>query len=335
VTDADRFLTASGWGGAARVPLAGDASSRFYARLLRGSETAILMSLPDGFDDVARRFLRVTDWLRARGYSAPAIIAQDAALRWLLIEDLGDNLIARQLASAPGRAGELYALAVDFLVDLNRHTPREFAASLNGAALADLVDVIPRWYLAGTGRQGGAGADRIGPEIASLYDALGGEETVLSLRDFHAENLVWLPDRIGVARLGILDHQDALAAHPTYDLVSLLQDARRDVPEHLETEMIQRFVRDTAQDEDRFRAIYALLGAQRALRIIGVFARLCLVDGKAQYLQLIPREFGYLARNLRHPALRSLKGVIDAALPRPGEAGLERLRIQCGIYRTA
>ncbi len=335
MTDEDRFLTASGWSSATRVPLAGDASSRSYARLVRGSETAILMSLPDGLDDVARRYLRVTDWLRARGYSAPAIIARDPTLRWLLVEDLGDGLIARRLAAAPDKAGELYALAVDFLADLNRHPPPDFAASLNGAALADLVDVIPRWYLAGTGGRRSAAADRIGREIARLYDALGGQEPVLSLRDFHAENLVWLPDRIGVARLGVLDHQDALAAHPAYDLVSLLQDARRDVPERIETAMVRRFVRDTARDEGPFRAIYALLGAQRALRIIGVFARLCLMDGKAQYVQLIPREFGYLARNLRHPALRSLRQIIDGILPAPDTAGLERLRMQCGTFRTA
>lgn len=335
MTGEDHFLTVAGWGGADRLPLAGDASSRSYARLVRGSETAILMSLPEGSEDIVRRFLRVTDWLRMRGYSAPAIIAQDATLRWLLIEDLGDGLIARHLASAPGQAGDLYALAVDFLVDLHKHTPPDFAASLNGAALAGLVDVIPRWYLAGTARPDHAGADRIGAEIARLYDALGGEETVLSLRDFHAENLVWLPDRIGVARLGVLDHQDALAAHPAYDLVSLLQDARRDVPAALETEMVRRFVLATENDGDRFTAIYALLGVQRALRIIGVFARLCLVEGRAQYVRLIPREFGYLARDLRHPALRSLRELTDAALPAPGETELERLRMQCGTYRTA
>lgn len=335
MTDDDRFLRAAGWGDAVRVQLAGDASSRSYARLVRRSGTAILMSLPEGSEDIARRFLRMTDWLRAHGYSAPAIIAQDVTLRWLLIEDLGDNLIARQLASIPDRAEELYALAVDFLIDLHRHAPPDFAARLDGAALADLVDVMPRWYLAGTGRHGDAGADRIGCEIARLYDALGGEETVLSLRDFHAENLIWLPDRTGVARLGVLDHQDALAAHPAYDLVSLLQDARRDVPAALETRMIRRFARETAQDQDRFAAIYALLGAQRALRIIGVFARLCLADGKAQYLQMIPREFGYLNRNLRHPALRSLKELTDAVLPAPGEAALESLRMKCGTYRTA
>ena len=152
------------------------------------------------------------------------------------------------------------------------------------------------------------------------------------LRDYHAENLLWLPDRKGLARVGLLDFQLAQMGQPGYDLVSLLQDARRDVPEMQEAAMISRFA--ALSGMSGFEESYAVLGAQRALRILGVFSRLCLVAGKAQYVALIPRVWRQLWRNLAHPALAPLAEICTTLLPEPTLETLERIRAQCGSTRT-
>jgi aminoglycoside/choline kinase family phosphotransferase len=152
---------------------------------------------------------------------------------------------------------------------------------------------------------------------------------VLVLRDFHAENLLWLPGRAGLARVGLLDFQLGQLGQPGYDLVSLLQDARRDVAAETEAAMIARFVTATGVMPAAFAAHYAVLGAQRALRILGIFARLCLVAGKPGYVALIPRVWGQLQRNLAHPALADLRAVCDDLLPEPTPDILNRIRSQC------
>jgi hypothetical protein len=154
----------------------------------------------------------------------------------------------------------------------------------------------------------------------------------LILRDFHAENLLWLPGREGLARVGLLDFQLGQLGQPGYDLVSLLQDARRDVDPATEAAMTLRFASATRIEPDRVAAHYAVLGAQRALRIIGIFARLCLKDGKPGYLRLLPRVWGHLQRNLRHPALAELRRVCDALLPPPTPEILQRIERQCPTF---
>jgi N-acetylmuramate 1-kinase len=152
---------------------------------------------------------------------------------------------------------------------------------------------------------------------------------VLILRDFHAENLLWLPERVGLARVGLLDFQLGQLGQPGYDLVSLLQDARRDVSGETETAMIRRFAEARGAGPDDFAAEYAVLGAQRALRILGVFVRLALVAGKTGYLRLIPRVWGQLQRNLAHPALADLQQVCKAVLPPPTPERLKKIERQC------
>jgi aminoglycoside/choline kinase family phosphotransferase len=150
------------------------------------------------------------------------------------------------------------------------------------------------------------------------------------LRDYHAENLLWLPDRWAEARVGLLDFQLAQMGQSGYDLVSLLQDARRDVRPETEAAMIARFCKAKGIDPAAFAPTYATLGAQRALRIIGIFARLCLKGGKPGYVQLIPRVWGQLLRNLAHPALAPLAALCRDLLPEPTPATLQRITAQCG-----
>lgn len=329
-----RFLTGAGWLTAARTPLAGDASARRYQRLVLDGARAVLMDAPPGHGESTGRFARMARWLRHKGYSAPDIFAEDHEAGFLLLEDLGDDLFARRIQTDPADEAGLYTAAVDFLVDLHRHPAPDFVAPLDGPALADLVSLTPKWYLPGIGAQSNAAAEALPRIVADLFTGIAAHGMVTSLRDFHAENLIWLPDRTGLGRVGLLDFQDAVAAHPAYDLVSLLQDARRDVSPALERAMVNRYIGATGTDADGVRPAYALLGAQRALRIIGVFARLTLHFGKPHYLAHMPRVWTYLQRNLAHPALGELNEAVRVGLPEPTPKRLQRMRDQCGQYPT-
>ncbi|MFC3630611.1 tRNA (adenosine(37)-N6)-threonylcarbamoyltransferase complex ATPase subunit type 1 TsaE [Paracoccus angustae] len=323
--DADRiaaraaFVAGAGWGDARVLPLAGDASARRFFRLTGARGSAVLMDDPSG---ACGPFAAMTDWLRGHGFGAPAILASDPTAGLLLVEDLGDDLVARVLERDPGMAPAVYDRITDFLVDLHRRPVPGFVAALDGPALAEQVGLFADWYPQAAG---GAGGDDIAPLIAALHADLAADvPPVLALRDFHAENLLWRGD----APLGLVDYQDAVACHPAYDLASALQDARRAVDPGIEAACVGRYLAATGLDPDRFRAAYALLGAQRNLRILGIFTRLCLRDGKARYLDFMPRVWGYVRRNLAHPALAPLAQAV-AALPAPDAAVIERIRARC------
>ncbi|MCB2116958.1 MAG: phosphotransferase [Rhodobacteraceae bacterium] len=311
------FLAEAGWGDAARQALAGDASARRYERLSLGPGRAILMDAPPAAGESTERFARMDRWLLGAGYSPPQILAEDHTRGLLLLEDLGDALFARELEERPREESRFYTLATDFLVDLHAHTVPAFAPPLLARGLADLIAQVIDWLPRAMGQAPNPEASEIPVLIARLFEALSDGQVVLSLRDFHAENLLWLPERPGLAALGLLDFQDAVATHPAYDLVSLLQDARRDVTPETEAAMIARYAHVRGLDPDTFGAIYALLGAQRALRIIGVFMRLASRDGRLGYLRFVPRVWGTLQRDLCHPVLADLKEAVDGALPVP------------------
>lgn len=305
------FLTATGWDAAQAEVLAGDASARRYWRLWRGAESAVLMDADPATGEATGPFLAVGGWLLAQGYSAPRILAADEAAGFLLLEDLGDGTFGAVLAREPGLEAVLIGATVGFLADMQQKSPPGFLKPGDGAALGALTGLLAETYCAGS-----TGARAIAPLITDLYDRLTFLPPVVSLRDFHAGNLIWLPDRPGHSRIGLLDFQDAFVADPAYDLVSLLQDARRDTGPGVEAEAIRLYLGQTGHDEERFRAIYALIGAQRALRILAVFARLA-GAGKSQYLDLMPRVWRHLTRNLTHPALAPLRRLIEECVPEP------------------
>ncbi|WP_207100732.1 tRNA (adenosine(37)-N6)-threonylcarbamoyltransferase complex ATPase subunit type 1 TsaE [Paracoccus shandongensis] len=312
------FVAGAGWGDARVLPLAGDASARRFFRLTGAQGSAVLMDDPSGG---CAPFVAMTEWLRGHGFGAPAILAQDPA-GLLLVEDLGDDLVARVLERDPAMAPPVYDRITDLLVDLHRHPVPGFVAALDGPVLAEQVGLFADWYPQAAGAAGG---QDIAPLVAALHADLAADvPPVLALRDFHAENLLWQGD----APLGLIDYQDAVACHPAYDLVSALQDARRDVDPGIEAACISRYLAATGMDPDRFRAAYALLGAQRNLRILGIFTRLCLRDGKGRYLDFMPRVWGHVRRNLAHPALAPLAQAV-AALPAPDNAVIERIRARC------
>jgi N-acetylmuramate 1-kinase len=323
------FLDHIGWGAADRRFLAGDASDRSYDRLTKGHETAVLMDAPPGKGDDPATFIAIAAHLAGLGLSPPRILAKDLQNGFLLLEDLGDALFARLVAQDAQREAPLYAVATDVLVHLQQHPAPSGLPDLSAQDWADAAGFAVDWYaFAVTGQAADSTAFR--HAVADLMAQYADGPRVMILRDYHAENLLWLPDRAGVARVGLLDFQLAQMGQPGYDLVSLLQDARRDVTTDTETAMIRRFVGATGVDMAPFATAYAVLGAQRALRILGVFARLCLKSGKPGYLPLLPRVWGQLQRNLAHPALAPLARICHDTLPDPTPDAIARIGAQCG-----
>lgn len=322
------FLTGAGWGAAERRHLAGDASDRRYERLRLGAATAVLMDNPPGGADDPAAFSAMAGHLRGLGLSAPAILAEDLGQGFLLLEDLGDDLFARLLQADPGREAELYAPAVDVLLHLQGAAPPAGLPNLTARDWAQAAGFALDWYaFAATGEK--PDAAEFQAALAALLHAHADGPRVLILRDYHAENLLWLPGRAGLARVGLLDFQLGQLGQPGYDLVSLLQDARRDVSPATEAAMVARFAAARGDDPEAFAAHYATLGAQRALRILGIFARLCLVAGKPGYVAFIPRVWDQLQRNLSHPALAGLRAICDALLPEPTPEILQTIVTQC------
>lgn len=323
------FIEKAGWGAACRSPLAGDASARRYERLAMGEQNAVLMIAPKHSDEVAR-FVRIGCWLLENDFSAPKVLAESSAQGLLLLEDLGDDLIARLILACPSREADLYAEITNFLLALHRRPPPSNLKILEEQELGAMVQICGQWYVPAVGGTGHF--ESICNSISMLYGTMVQADPVMCLRDFHAENLLWLPDRSGVARLGLLDFQDAVLAHPAYDLVSALQDARRDVSPDIEQFERRRYALAAGFAPDQFEAVYALLGAQRSIRILGIFTRLCLAAGKASYVSLIPRTWGYIERNLAHPALADLADDFFTQVPAPNDVLLQRMIDQCGTH---
>lgn len=307
----ESFLAHAGWGEAVVAPLAGDASFRRYYRLRLGESRAVLMDAPPPQEDV-RPFVRVAKYLLSYGYSAPAILAQDEENGFLLLEDLGDDLFARVLAGSAAAddvsEAALYRCATELLIDLHLRPLMLELPAYSDALFCEELALFAQW----APEAEKAGSAALAEELAALFRPLllrawqvpGG----LVLRDYHAENLLWLPEREGIYRVGLLDFQDAVHGPVTYDLVSLLEDARRDVPPEVAQSCHAHYLAAFPElDPDAFAASCAILGAQRNLKIIGIFHRLHRRDGKPRYLDYLPRVWAHLRRNLSHPALAEVR----------------------------
>jgi hypothetical protein len=338
-----RFLRANQWCDEHRKPLAGDASFRRYERLLDADRRAVLMDAPPEKEEV-RPFWAIAHYLRGAGYSAPEITAVDLDASLLLLEDLGDDLFSRVVRDDPQCEVPLYEAAVDFLIDLHGEPAPSVVGLPDGSEypvpayseelLLSEAMLFVDWYLPEIQETRVTSTDR--RAFTEIWKGLFGQipqtPKVLVLRDYQADNLIWLPQRAGVARVGLLDFQDAVIGSPVYDLVSLLEDARRDVAPSLAAAMIERYLdkatkRDSSFDAGEFRSAYRILGAQRNTKIIGIFARLWKRDGKPGYLDLIPRVWGLLGGDLAHPALTEARDWFDGCVPSPARsAGLDPVR---------
>jgi aminoglycoside/choline kinase family phosphotransferase len=346
------FLAREGWGHAAVAPLPGDASTRRYARLRDGARQALLMDQPQGaeaptapedasaaereklgYNAVARlagadiaRFAAVARHLRQAGLSAPEIHAADNRTGFMVLEDLGDGLFV-DVVAAGGDEDTLYRNAVDVLAKLHAtEAPRALGDKplfrYDETALLAETDLLTEWYFPhALGRA--ATAEEIAEHRslwrAALAPVLASPRSFVH-RDYHAQNLLWLPERAGAARTGLIDFQDAVAGSRAYDLVSLLEDARRDVDPAVAAAATEHYLRamaaqGTPLDREAFRAEMAAMAAQRNAKIVGIFARLFRRDGKPRYLALLPRVWAHLTRDLSHPSQAPLRAWYDRAIP--------------------
>ena len=304
------FLAEAGGGDAQILPLAGDASFRRYFRIVEHERTAILMDSPPDKGEDPRPFIGVARWLTERGFAAPRILHEDLVQGLVLIEDFGDARMRETVDAAPESELRLYEEAVDLLIRLRDHPAAEEIGPYSPSQYHREAKLLPEWYCPAVGLD----VDHDGYNDAwnAVLDfVLEGHTPVTVLRDYHAENIMLIE---GSESLGLLDFQDALAGHPAYDLVSLLQDARRDVPAELETAMLDRYKRVTGVG-DEFDIAYHVLGAQRNAKIVGIFTRLWKRDGKPRYPGLCPRVWRYLERDLAHPALKPVADWFDANVP--------------------
>lgn len=305
----DTFLETAGWPGAAIEPLAGDASFRRYFRIRRGEATAMLMDAPPPEEDPAP-FLRAAKWLDANGMRAPMILAEDTGRGLILLEDFGEVRMRDYLDQWSDDERAIYRAAVDALAALHRLPAGPFLDYSLSEYMRE-ARLFTEWYCPAqelpvdTEGFNAAWQEVLCPMLPRQRPG------VTVLRDYHAENIMLLG---GLEKQGLLDFQDALVGHPAYDLVSLLQDARRDVAPELEAEMFDHYVKVTGQSAD-FLADYAILGAQRNTKIVGIFVRLWKRDGKPRYLDLIPRVWALLERDLAHPALAPVASWFDANIP--------------------
>lgn len=324
------FIDQSAWAGAPYNLLAGDASFRTYYRVGQGSQSVVLMDarrdvrVADAnlkhYTPVNRLaantvpFVAVTGLLCEAGLSAPTVLAADTDQGLLLLEDLGDLLFSRHLRAAPADETPLYTAAADVLVQLN-HLPQSsiHLPLYDDAPLAAELALFCDWFLPQA--VGAQQAAELKPEFLEIWrDALQAANVqyrVPVLRDYHADNLLWLPQREGAARVGLLDYQDALLGDPAYDMVSYLEDARRDVSPETVAAVLRHYLDATGESQAEFMRRYAVLGAQRNSKIVGIFVRLCVRDGKPHYLDYLPRVWRMMERELEHPALASVRQWMD------------------------
>lgn len=303
------WLSQTQWADWRRDPITSDASSRSYFRLIGPNQvTTILMDAPPQVCGSQERFVQIARHLRAHDLAAPDIYDWDDNLGFMVLEDLGTNDVAQHLSVTPRDEAEIYSAIVETL-QLLRNVP----------LLDDLPKMTPK-----------IGADMLAPafewaaldhsvnlraeienDLMELLDTTCPSPDTLSLRDFHAENLIWRPKRQGTARIGLLDFQDAFITHHTYDLASLLRDVRRDVPDIMLNPLLMKL--DPQADQNQLRTAFHVLAVQRNLRILGIFHRLNTQDNKSRYLQFIPRLTRYLNMDLDTPALASFRPLVKRA----------------------
>jgi hypothetical protein len=314
----DDFLKKHGWARAKRSFLAGDASARRYERVMESKRSAVLMDADIEREDI-EQFIKVDELLCDWGFSAPAILAQDLPNGLLLLEDFGNESFTHLLTNVPQQEVLLYKKACESLMHLQRQEVDGVdIPAYHHKMLLEEVQLFTDWYLPAM----------LGEEKASLYresfmnvwkkllDSMPYLPPVLVLRDFHADNLMWLPQREGIKQVGFLDFQDAVLGSPAYDLVSFIEDARRDIqPENAQL-VLNQYLQQMAWDRSDFMAAYAILGAQRNCKILGIFTRLAQRDGKMRYLDYIPRVWRYLEGDLHHGAVKPFRDWLAKALPK-------------------
>lgn len=310
-----RFLDPTPWANWTGTAIAQDASARSYTRLTHGKDSVILMDAPPSAGEDVQPFIDMSDVLQGMDLAPPKILAGDVPQGFLVLEDLGTTDFAKAIQADPTRAQDLYQAAADVLIHIAKR-PAPALKKMDAETASDMVRITAEHYA-----QTPEIADALADGVTQMIQAHCGPADTLALRDFHAENLIWRPDEIGLKRVGILDFQDAFIAPAGYDLASLLRDARRDIDRGFANDLISYVADQTAQPIDQLSLRIRCLAVQRNLRILGVFARLIRVHRKIRYADMLPRVWNYIIDDLDHPALSDLQKLVRDGLPPPSAWG--------------
>ena len=303
------FLSVHGWANCLIEILAADASVRHYYRLRKGDKSAVLMDARRSGQKEIKRFCDIAELLRKQGLQAPEIYARNLKNGFLLLEDFGDDLFARVMKRDPSQTRLLYKTSLDMLIHLRKLPLPDWLSQPDSKKLSDMIS--PFWeHVVYEKRLKKNMRNSVNRELQRILTVLQKEQKVICLRDCHSENLMKTSGKGRLQTVGLLDFQDAFICHPAYDLVSLLQDARRDVSPELEQEMLNYYLFRSQDDPFPFLRAYRILGVQRNLRILGIFSLLAKREGKMRYLDLQPRVCEYLKRNLCHPVFDKLRSYL-------------------------
>ena len=307
------FLESSGWASAEVTKVAGDLSARKYFRLRKGSNTAILMECASENDQSLPKFVMLSNWLRSLGLTAPEIYASDTQGGLAVMQDFGDSKLTTLIANDPDIQKPSYEDIVDTLITIRNADPPDGLATPSAQDFCDATTLADTWY-PGAASQA---LDAIRAKLETVLEETHKITATVSLRDFHADNIIWLGDNPPAQRAGLLDFQDAILTHPAYDLMSLLTDARTDVSKELSEHITQLYCRRTGDDVAETSEAIAALGVQRNLRILGIFTSAAKRDAKPHHLPALPRVYAHLMTCASHPALSSFATTLRAALPEP------------------
>ncbi|MEE2694197.1 MAG: phosphotransferase [Pseudomonadota bacterium] len=317
-----KFLQSQGLGDANQVALAADASFRRYYRIELDEQSWVLMDAPPNRENV-QQFITIAKYLRAIGINAPEIFGEDLKNGFLLIEDFGDQKFSTILKTSDHQQeAKLYEEAISLLVKLQKTFPPSWLPRYTTNILMREVDLFIDWFwpIAKTTPISASERKTYREAWSNVLLAIANQKNVLVLRDFHVDNLMWLTGRKGIQQIGLLDFQDALSGPSIYDLVSLLEDVRRDVRTDLVHNLKERFCASQKLEDKEFEYIYSTLTAQRNTKILGIFTRLWRRDGKNQYLDLLPRTWHLLDKSLKNPALAPLQQWFGEHFPESSRA---------------
>ncbi|MDA8585825.1 phosphotransferase [Rhodobacteraceae bacterium] len=304
------FVKNAGWGDATTTPIAGDLSARRYVRLTKQNNTAVLMDAGKDTSSTTA-FVWMTNWLQITGISAPTILSAAPDQGLLLLEDLGTMSVGQMLLAGQ-ETDTVFSTCLDLLWHI-RQQPNPKLSCPGPRELTDWTKLADTYYPNAKASQ----MNDFRAVLETVLISISSEPPSVSLRDFHADNLMWLPDRTGIQRLGLLDYQDAFLTHPVYDLVSLLTDARMDVSRNVRETYIHAYATLTGDNPTDLHRAFAALSVQRNLRILGIFHKAAIEHGKRHHLPKVPRVYGYLMEALEHPVFDDIRGALQVALPPP------------------
>ena len=311
------FLATTDWQSATPEPITGDASARRYWRLIGPRPSAILMDAPPEFDLKTQAFVDLAQHLNAIGLSAPQILAADIANGFLILEDLGTAQVYNRAPANFEAEQTLYAHLADIALHLWDNPPTMPLPRFDAAAMTDQMGLFADWYCTHTPGSDAVAAVELIETVSQRLAAHLSTKTGLIHRDYHVQNMLFLPGRPGLADIGLIDFQDAMLSAQAYDIASLLTDARQDVSPALRRATLDHVTEKTARDADDLALEFALCALQRNLRIIGIFARLSVRDGKPHYPTLLPRVWAYVEEALDNPNLKDLRALFNRAATPP------------------